>query len=456
MAQARPHSLKWRLVSRLVLLQAVMLTLFVVLVLCALWYTGFLGSIDPEDTTINAVRDSIGRSANGALVLRETPALARERATSPSFWFVAHDMQGQTLSEGEVPPEYARIGDALGAVGQARFGWNLGDPPRSNARFKRVTTTAGVVQILAGPGSTVPFGFYLSALGTVLATIIVPLILVMALATLLVTPFVVRRAHRGLGHVATQAEKINIDERGTRLPLDDVPQEVTPLVTAVNSALGRLDDGYERHKRFLLDAAHELRTPIAILQTRLESLPASPVNGRLLEDVARLGILAEQLLDLQRLSQNGMQFAAVDLVAVGRRVAADLAPLAIAAGYAMSFEPEIARVAVRGDQAALERAMINLVQNAIQHGGRKGTITIRVKPDAAVVVEDEGAGVPPDQRSAIFEPFRRLRARDRGVGLGLNLVQEIVQLHRGQVVVTEASGGGACFTMKFAAASIMP
>ncbi|MCE3544478.1 ATP-binding protein, partial [Escherichia coli] len=66
--------------------------------------------------------------------------------------------------------------------------------------------------------------------------------------------------------------------------------------------------------------------------------------------------------------------------------------------------------------------MINLVQNAIQHGGRKGTITIRVKPDAAVVVEDEGAGVPPDQRSAIFEPFRRLHARDRGVGLGLNLV----------------------------------
>lgn len=66
-----------------------MLTLFVVLVLCALWYTGFLGSIDPEDTTINAVRDSIGRGANGALVLRETPALARERVTSPSFWFVA-------------------------------------------------------------------------------------------------------------------------------------------------------------------------------------------------------------------------------------------------------------------------------------------------------------------------------------------------------------------------------
>lgn len=456
MARARPHSLKWRLVGRLVLLQAVMLTLFVVLVLCALWYTGFLGSIDPEDTTINAVRDSIGRSANGALVLRETPALARERATSPSFWFVARDTQGQTLSEGEVPPEYARIGDALSAVGQARFGWNLGDPPRSNARFKRVTTTAGPIQILAGPGAIIPFSLYLSALGATLATVIVPLILVMSLATFLVTPFVVRRAHRGLGHVAAQAEKINIDERGTRLPLDDVPREVTPLVTAVNNALGRLDDGYERHKRFLLDAAHELRTPIAILQTRLESLPASPVNGRLLEDVARLGILAEQLLDLQRLSQNGTQFAAVDLVAVGRRVAADLAPLAIAAGYAMSFEPETARVAVRGDQAALERAMINLVQNAIQHGGRRGTITIRVKPDAAVMVEDEGSGVPADQRNVIFEPFRRLHARDRGVGLGLNLVQEIVQLHRGQVVVSEAPGGGACFTIKFAAASILP
>jgi signal transduction histidine kinase len=451
MAGAKPHSLKWRLVRRLVLLQAVMLTLFVVLVICTLWYTGIIGSIDPEDSTINALRDTIVRNADGSLFVRETPALSRERATNPGFWFVVRDMQGRFLSQGNVPPEYRRIGDTLRDIGQARFGWNLGDPPRPTARFKRVATNAGMMQILSGTGGSVPMSLYFSVLGTIFATIILPGIVVMALTTLLVTPFVVRRAHASLGQVAAKAEQINIDERGTRLPLDGVPSEVTPLVTAVNNALGRLDDGYERHKRFLLDAAHELRTPIAILQTRLDSLPTNPTNRRLLEDVARLGILAEQLLDLQRLSQNGAQFAAVDLVALGRRVAADLAPLAIAAGYAMSFEPELTALTISADEAALERAVINLVQNAIQHGGRKGTITIRVKASAAILVEDEGPGVPPEQRGRIFEPFHRLHQRDRGVGLGLNLVQEIVQLHQAQVIVSEApGGGGACFAIKFA------
>ncbi|SDP16294.1 HAMP domain-containing sensor histidine kinase [Phyllobacterium sp. OV277] len=456
MTSTKPHSLKWRLVSRLVLLQATLLTLFVVLVLCALWYSGMLGSIDTEDTTINALRDSIGRSAEGRLFVQETPILTRERTTNPNFWFVVRDGQGQSLTQGNVPPEYSRIGDALSDIGQARFGWNLGDAPRSTARFKRVSTKAGMIQILTGPGGSVPLSFYLAALGAVLATIILPGIIVMALSTLLVTPFVVRRAHATLGHVAAQAERINIDERGTRLPLDGVPREVTPLVTAVNNALGRLDDGYERHKRFLLDAAHELRTPIAILQTRLESLPVTPTNGRLLEDVARLGILAEQLLDLQRLSQSGVQFAAVDLVALCRRVVADLAPLAIAAGYAMSFEPEMPSVVVSGDQAALERAIINLVQNAIQHGGRQGTISIRIKAPAIIQVEDEGPGIPPEQRNRVFEPFHRLHTRDRGVGLGLNLVQEIVQLHHAQVIVTKAPGGGACFIIKFSATSLVP
>ncbi|MFX5582980.1 histidine kinase dimerization/phospho-acceptor domain-containing protein, partial [Acinetobacter baumannii] len=87
----------------------------------------------------------------------------------------------------------------------------------------------------------------------------------------------------------------------------NVPAEVVPLVNAVNEALNRLDIGYGKHKRFLADAAHELRTPIAILQTRLEDLASGPVQARLLADVARLSLMAEQLLDLQRLDQQPRQ-----------------------------------------------------------------------------------------------------------------------------------------------------
>ncbi|QND52141.1 HAMP domain-containing histidine kinase [Phyllobacterium sp. 628] len=291
--------------------------------------------------------------------------------------------------------------------------------------------------------------------GAVLARVVFPDVLLIAFAMFLITHFVVRRAHIGLANVAAEAARIDINERGARLRLDGVPREVTPLVNAINTALAQLDIGYNSHKRFLLDAARELTMPIAVLQTRLESLPPGAADVRLLEGVAHLAILAEQLLDLQRLSHASAQFAAVDLLALSRRVASQLAPMAVSAGYALSLEPNTNRARVNGDERALERAMINLVQNAIQHGGRKGTITIRVANPASISVEDEGRGIPPGQRNLIFEPFYRLRGRGRGAGRGLNLVREAVQLHGGKVIVTQAPGGGACFTIKFASASVI-
>lgn len=116
--------------------------------------------------------------------------------------------------------------------------------------------------------------------------------------------------------------------------------DVADPAKAINNALSRLDKGYERHRRFLAEAAHELRTSIAILSTRVSSLDAGPEKTLLLEDATRLSVMAGQLLDLQRLDQGTDTFAAVDLVGVARRVVLDLAPLAFAAGYEMSFEHE--------------------------------------------------------------------------------------------------------------------
>lgn len=450
---SKPHSLKWKLVKSIVILQAALLALVVFLIITIMWWNGYLISLDAEDDTIEALQSAVMRDAGGALVVTDTPAIKRQRANVPDFWFIIRDPEGDVVSEGTVPPEYQKIGATLYDVGQARFGWNLGQPVRQTARLKWVDTAAGRVQVLAGSGGSVNFGRVFVALGTIFLGFVLPLTVLMGLVTLFVTPLVVRKAHSGLGEVAAQAEKINIDERGARLPLAGVPMEVTPLVTAVNNALGRLDEGYERHKRFLLDAAHELRTPIAILQTRLETLPANAETSRLLEDVARLSVLAEQLLDLQRLNRYASDFVPVDLVVIGQRVAADIAPLAIAAGYNLSFEAEAEQAIVVGDQASLERALSNLVQNAIQHGGRKGNITIKVEKPATILVTDEGPGVPLDQREQVFEPFHRLQARDRGVGLGLNLVREIVRLHKGQVMIVDAATSGACFSIRLPAAA---
>jgi signal transduction histidine kinase len=130
-------------------------------------------------------------------------------------------------------------------------------------------------------------------------------------------------------------------------------------------------------------------------------------------------------------------------------VVLDLAPLAFAAGYEMSFEQEDDTIVVTGDQTSLERALTNLVQNAIDHGQRRGTILVRVTRAGRIEVSDDGDGIPADERAQIFEPFRRLRAGGRGAGLGLDLVQTIMRLHGGQVEVTEAPSGGACMCMVF-------
>lgn len=305
-------------------------------------------------------------------------------------------------------------------------------------------SATGGVRIVSSSEDEIPFRTIARSLLLTFGTVILPSLVPMILATLVATPIVVRAALSGLGDLVHEAERIDIGQRGARLPIENVPAEVGPLVSAVNDALRRLDDGYERHARFLADAAHELRTPIAILHTRLESLPADPDRTRLLEDVARLATLAEQLLDLQRLEQRA-PLTPVDLTAIGRRVAADLAPMAIAAGYEMVLEADDVPVLVNGDRSSLERALINLVQNAIEHGGRRGSITIQVHRSGAIEVTDEGAGIPPDQRERIFEPFYRLHPHGRGAGLGLNLVQEVVRRHHGRVSVDNGTPTGARF-----------
>jgi signal transduction histidine kinase len=449
MTTTSAHSLRWHLIRRLVALQAAMLTAIVLLVVGGLWASGYLVSLEPDDDTIEIVRHAVHRSADGQIMVQETPALVRQRQAVGDLWFVVRDRSGHSASQGQVPEPFAKIGSALDSVGQARLGWSIGDAPRPTARVKWVSTPNGDIQIMTGPGGNVSWRRVAAATSTLFLSVVAPAVLVMALATLLATPIVVRKSLEGLGTAATQAAKIDIDKRGTRLPLQDVPTEIVPLVSAMNDALRRLDEGYQRHKRFLVDAAHELRTPIAILQTRLESLPPSPEIARVLEDVARLSTLAEQLLDLQRIGQVTNQFKNVDIVSISKKVVADLAPLAISAGYELSFEAEIEHADIRGDDGSLERALTNLIQNAIQYGGRKGVISVRVEEPATISVTDQGPGVPLKHRQRIFEPFYRLHGFDRGAGLGLNLVQEIVRLHDGQIVMIEGPEGGARVRMTF-------
>jgi signal transduction histidine kinase len=441
-------SLKWRLVLRLVAFQTVLMSLLLALAVGALWATGYLVD-DYEGGTIDVLKDALVREADGTLVLRPTPELARLRADTPDLWFVIRDLQGERLSEGSVPEDFAPILDLLGSVHQARLGRDPAQRERRpDALVRWEHSAAGDVQILGGTQGNLSLGRLVAGASVGYLIVILPLLVLMALTALAVTPWVVRRALRGLGAAAAQAQRIDVDQRGVRLPVEAVPDEVAPLVHAVNDALARLDDGYEKQQRFLIDAAHELRTPIAILTTRLSTLPSGADKARLLEDAARLSTLAGQLLDRHRLDRQH-PFPRLDLVELARRVVAELAPLAFAAGYEMSFDADAGYLEVRGDPTSIERALTNLVQNAIEHGGRHGTIAVRVLRPGRIEVDDEGAGIPPTEREQVFEPFRRLRGAGRGAGLGLNLVREIMRVHGGDVVVVDSSRGGACLRMSF-------
>jgi signal transduction histidine kinase len=233
-----------------------------------------------------------------------------------------------------------------------------------------------------------------------------------------------------------------------RLPERKVVKELLPMVRAFNGALERLEAGFERRRRFIADVAHELRTPLAVMTMHIDALEEGTGKADLRRTAFRLGQMIGQMLDAERLTLAARQREPVDLVALSRSAAAEIAPLALASGYEVEFQAEAEQVVVQADPHATLRAVLNLLGNAVAHGGNGGTITIRVTAPGAIEVVDEGPGVAPEARERIFEPFRRERWDRDGCGLGLHLVREIMRAHAGEARLS-ASQPGANFRLDF-------
>jgi len=362
-----------------------------------------------------------------------------------NLWFVAIDERGNRLSQGSVPDVHRELLSRLERVGHSELGSLT--PPYLDAARIIVSNEQGrrLTVMVGGQPKTGLWEGVLMVLRLIGPWFFLPLIVV----TLLVMPTVIHRAMRGVRRLAQQAQQLDIALPGARLDTRLVSSEIAPLVDAFNDAIGKVQQGYAARDKFLADAAHELRVPIAVVQARLSQLPQDALKAQLLNDVARLGNVAEHLLDLQRLDRSVDTLQPLDLAALARTAAAELAPLVIGAGYGFAVEAPERPVWIVGDGIALGRVIANLVHNAIVHGGGRGTITVRLDPAGTLEVSDQGDGVPADDREAIFEPFHRLRAAGSGSGLGLHLVKEIVQHHGGTVSVGEAGGGGASFRIVF-------
>ncbi|MEU9984917.1 HAMP domain-containing sensor histidine kinase [Streptomyces sp. NPDC050856] len=281
---------------------------------------------------------------------------------------------------------------------------------------------------------------------------LVPLLLVVAGVTWLVT----RRALKPVEGIRAEMAAITASEDlSRRVPEPATHDEVARLARTTNETLAALEASVERQRRFVADASHELRSPIASLRTQLEVGAAHPELLDLpgaVADTVRLQQLAADLLLLARLDAGERPGRArVDLAVlvrdeVGRR-SADRVPVTVDAEDGAE---------VSGSRGQLGRALGNLLDNAQRHARGRVAVTVRTgrRPAGPVVltVEDDGAGVPDGERERIFERFVRLddaRSRDEGgAGLGLAIARDVARRHGGSLTVRRAASGGALFELR--------
>ncbi len=383
-----------------------------------------------------------------------------------------------------VPPD-----DELPAVGELRYRDDIvhNEPVRVAYLWVAMpdapripgTTSPALVQVAETLGKR-------SQLATeIIKGVILPQFAILPLAVLLVW-LALARGIAPLGELQQRIRRRAADDLS---PIDetDAPEEVSPLVRAINDLLGRLDRSFSTQKRFLADAAHQLKTPLAGLRTQAEIAQREIDAGerepealkRSLQQIAlssqRAAHMVNQLLSMARAEDRelAMRMSDVNLARLATETVRDFVPRALEKRIDLGYEGPGAdgdvalpqRSRVRGQAVLLRELIRNLLDNALHYTPAGGTVTVRVVADpfgqvVVLQVEDSGPGIPAAERELVFQPFYRALGTDvDGSGLGLAIVAEIARQHRATLVLDEAREGvaedaspGARFTLRFAAA----
>ena len=294
-------------------------------------------------------------------------------------------------------------------------------------------------------------------LNEILDHVVLPVLFIVPALTL-AAYLTARRALRPLTVVARQAAELGSAVMSGRafapLPSERLPLEFHSVVAAINATLGKLDRSLTMQKQFTSDAAHELRTPLAVLLLELSRLPPGPEVERLKREVTDLGDLVNQLLRFAQ-AEDAMarERRPVDVAGAARKVCEDLAEVAFERQKTIEFDAPEGDVLVSGHPALIDAAIRNIVDNAVKHAPPRSTISVRVDNDRNVIVDDLGSGVPEEQKTLIFERFWRGDRRREGMGIGLALVRRVALLHGGDVHVEDRPGGGARFVLALGSAA---
>ncbi len=277
--------------------------------------------------------------------------------------------------------------------------------------------------------------------------------ILVAWATYLLVGGALKPVERIRSRVASISTK-QLDERVP--PVPPTGDEIARLAETMNEMLARLESGHLAQRRFVSDASHELRSPLAAISTALELAHARPemldlalLDDSLIPEATRMRELIEDLLLLARADEQQLGGRADD-VDLDDVLGAEKSRLQGHPG--LTVQASISPVRVTGDKRQLVRMVRNLADNAARHAHGVVELQCRREGDNAVItIADDGLGIAPDQRERVFDRFVRLdasRARDAGgSGLGLAIVTEIVAAHRGTVTISDRIGGGACFTV---------
>jgi signal transduction histidine kinase len=409
--------------------------------------------------TRNALTDEV-RSA--ARVRADDTAAAIEAGTSPSFVAAGLAQDDDDAFIQVVDGDGTVVAASPLVAGEPAVA-NL-DPggsaevtvPEEDDEFMAVTADAGRYTVIAG--RTLDTVTESTAVVTNLLIIGLPILLaVVALTTWLM----VGRALAPVESIRREVDAISSVDLDRRVPTPPGNDEIARLATTMNDMLGRLEQGQARQRRFVADASHELRSPVASIRQHAEVALAHPDRtsvGALAETVAAENLRVERLVDdlllLTRADEHTLQL---------QRRPVDVDDLVFEEAQrlrdATSLRVDTTRVSagrVIGDRTALWRALRNLGDNAVRHAGSQVAFTLAERNGAVVLdVDDDGPGIPPADRQRVFERFVRLddaRARDAGgSGLGLAIVAEVVNAHRGTIAIDDSGLGGARFEVRLPA-----
>ena len=409
-----------------------------------------------RDTLIDDVRSATRLRAGeiaAAIEAGERPALAIGEADEQLIQVLGPDGRVTAASENvEGLPPLVRLSPGA----STRF-----EPPIDDDEFVAVAaaadTPAGEVTVVFARALDEVSDSTDAVAG--LLALATPVLLLLVGST---TWVVVGRALAPVEAIRREVDEISAAELHRRVPVPGADDEVARLAGTMNRMLGRLEDGQARQRRFIADASHELRSPVASIRQHAEVAQAHPdrasiaqLSETVIAESRRIQHLVDDLLLLARVDEESLRLRT-------RPVDLDDVVFAEAARLRSETDRQIdtRRVSagrITGDEAVLRRVLRNLGDNAVRHA-REVVAFGLAEQDGTVelVVEDDGPGVPADERQRVFERFVRLdsaRARDDGgSGLGLAIVAELVTEHGGNVEITDSTLGGARVVVRFPSA----